>query len=97
MERQVTKTSTLTVAETIPGYESVLGYTIVAPAATPASVVTSLNRDINKVLADPAYRKEMESRAIYLDGGTPEQLRSWLAAERKKWGDLIRRFNLSVG
>jgi len=86
-----------TMAETIPGYESVLGYTIVAPAATAAGVVTALNRDINKVLADPAYRKEMESRAIYLDGGTPEQLRAWLAAERKKWGDLIRRFNLSVG
>jgi tripartite-type tricarboxylate transporter receptor subunit TctC len=86
-----------TVAETLPGYESVLGYTIVVPAATPASIVAALNRDINKVLIDPAYRKEMESRAIYLDGGTPEQLRDWLASERKKWGELIRRLNLSVG
>jgi len=86
-----------TMAETLPGYESVLGYTIVAPAATPPAIVAALNRDINKVLADPAYRKEMESRAIYLDGGTPEQLKAWLASERKKWGDLIRRFNLSVG
>lgn len=86
-----------TMAETLPGYESVLGYTVVAPVATPPNIVTALNRDINKVLADPAYRKEMESRAIYLDGGTPEQLRAWLASERKKWGDLIRRFKLSVG
>lgn len=86
-----------TMAETLPGYESVLGYTIVAPAATPRAIVAALNRDMNKVLADPAYRKEMESRAIYLDGGTPEQLKGWLASEHKKWGDLIRRLKLSVG
>ena len=24
-------------------------------------------------------------------GGTPEQFRSWLADERKKWGELVRR------
>jgi tripartite-type tricarboxylate transporter receptor subunit TctC len=75
----------------------VLGYTIVVPAATPGGVVTALNRDINKVLSDPAYRKELESRAIYLDGGSPEDLRAWLAAERKKWGALIRKLDLSVG
>lgn len=86
-----------TMAETLPGYESVLGYTIVVPVATPKGIVTSLNRDLNKVLADTAYRKELESRAIYLDGGSPEDLRAWLAAERKKWGALIRKLKLSVG
>lgn len=86
-----------TMAETLPGYESVLAYTIVVPAATPVGVVSALNRDINKVLSDPAYRKELESRAIYLDGGSPDDLRAWLAAERKKWGALIRRLKLSVG
>jgi tripartite-type tricarboxylate transporter receptor subunit TctC len=86
-----------TMAETLPGYESVLAYTIVVPAATPKGIVESLNRDINKVLSDPAYRKELESRAISLDGGSPEDLRAWLAAERKKWGALIRKLKLSVG
>lgn len=86
-----------TMAETLPGYESVLAYTIVVPAATPPGVVSALNRDINKVLADPSYRKELESRAIYLDGGSPDDLKAWLASERKKWGALIRRFKLTVG
>ncbi|RPI47396.1 MAG: tripartite tricarboxylate transporter substrate binding protein [Betaproteobacteria bacterium] len=84
-------------SEMLPGYESVLGYGILVPAGTAPAIVAALNRDINKVLSEPAYKKEMESRAIYLDGGTPEQFRSWLGTERKKWGELIRRLKLSVG
>jgi tripartite-type tricarboxylate transporter receptor subunit TctC len=86
-----------TMSETLPGYESVLGYGILVPAGTPSEIVAALNRDINKVLADPAYRKEMASRAIELDGGTPEQFRSWLASERKKWSELLQRLNLKLG
>ncbi|MGH8665952.1 MAG: Bug family tripartite tricarboxylate transporter substrate binding protein [Burkholderiales bacterium] len=86
-----------TMSEFLKGYESVLGYGILVPAGTPTNIVSSLNRDINKVLSDPAYKKEMGNRATYLDGGTPEQFKSWLEAERKKWGDLIRRLDLKLG
>jgi tripartite-type tricarboxylate transporter receptor subunit TctC len=84
-------------SEFLEGYEAVLGYGIVVPAGTPAQIVSTLNRDINQVLAQPAYKAEMEKRVVYLDGGTPEQFRSWLADERKKWGELIRRLGLSIG
>ncbi len=84
-------------SEFLDGYEAVLGYGIVVPTGTPAPIVSALNRDINKVLSDPAYKAEMEKRTVYLDGGTPEQFRSWLAEERKKWGELIRRLGLSIG
>lgn len=86
-----------TVGETLKGYESVLGYGILVPAGTPAPIVTALNRDINKVLADPAYKKEMTDRGIDLDGGTPEEFKTWLAVERKKWGDLIKRLGIKAG
>jgi tripartite-type tricarboxylate transporter receptor subunit TctC len=85
-----------TMTETLSGFESVLGYGILVPAKTSRSLVAALNRDINKVLASPAYAKEMDNRAIALAGGTPEQFRSWLAAERAKWGELIRGLNLRL-
>ncbi len=84
------------IAETVKGYESVLGYGILVPAGTPAAIVTTLNRDINKVLADPAYKKEMTSRGINLDGGTPEEFKAWLASERRKWTDVIKKNNITV-
>ncbi len=85
-----------TVGETVKGYESVLGYGILVPAGTPAAIVATLNRDINKVLADPAYKKEMTNRGINLDGGTPEEFKAWLASERRKWADVIKRNNIKV-
>ena len=83
--------------EILPGYESVLGYGILVPKATPGTTVATLNRDIHAVLSDPAYKQEMASRAIQLDAGTPSQFGSWLAAERKKWGGLIQRLGLHLG
>src|SRR5690606_11518146 len=41
-----------TMNEILPGYESVLGYGILVPAGTPPQVVSALNRDLNRVLAD---------------------------------------------
>src|SRR5690606_20035094 len=86
-----------TMNETLPGYESVLGYGILVPAGTPPQIVSALNRDLHRVLADPAYRSEMEKRTIYLDGGTPEAFGTWLIDERKRWGELIRRLELQIG
>jgi tripartite-type tricarboxylate transporter receptor subunit TctC len=85
-----------TVGETLSGYESVLGYGIIVPAATRPEIVMALNRDINRVLSDPAYKSEMEKRTIRLGGGTPEQFEDWLASERRKWGELLQRLNLSL-
>lgn len=85
-----------TIGETLKGYESVLGYGILVPAGTPAPIVSALNRDINKVLADPVYKKQMAGRGINLDGGTPEEFKTWLASERRKWADVIKRMNIAI-
>jgi len=78
------------------GFEAILGYGLLVPASTPPTVVASLNRDANKVLQDPAYKKQMQDQGIYLQGGTPEQFTAFLANERRKWGDLLKRLNIKV-
>ena len=62
--------------------------------STPANIVNTLNRDINKVLADPAYKKEMSDRGINLDGGTPEELAVILEKKRKVGAELAKLANL---
>jgi len=71
-----------------------LAYGIVVPAATPAALVARLNRDLNSVLNDADYRKQMTDDGAELFGGAPEQLRQFLAAEREKWGQLIRKLGI---
>ena len=73
------------------GFESAIAHGILVPVKTPAAVVASLNRVINETLQDPDYRKQMTDVGADLVGGSSREFRAYLAAEQKKWGDLIRR------
>ncbi|MPZ42850.1 MAG: tripartite tricarboxylate transporter substrate binding protein [Betaproteobacteria bacterium] len=80
----------------VPNYRAAISYGIYVRAGTPASVIATLNRSINAVLADPAYRKQMASLGMELAGGTPQQLAAYVAAERKKWVPIIRALGIKV-
>ena len=81
----------------LTGFEATLAYGLLVPAGTPPAVVAAINRDANKVLQDPVYRKEMRDQGIELNGGTPEQFKAFLLNERRKWGELITRLNIKAG
>lgn len=75
----------------IPGFYSGVGHGVLVRSGTPAAVVSALNRGINTVLSDPEYQKQMADIGVNLAGGTPEQLRSYIATERKKWTPIIQK------
>lgn len=75
----------------IPGFYSGVGHGMLVRSGTPAAVVSALNRSINAVLNDPEYKKQMADIGVNLAGGTPEQLRSYIASEKKKWTPIIQK------
>ncbi len=75
----------------IPGFYSGVGHGILVRSGTPATVVSALNRSINSALNDPDYKRQMADIGVNLAGGTPEQLRSYIASETKKWTPIIRK------
>jgi tripartite-type tricarboxylate transporter receptor subunit TctC len=58
--------------------------------------MATLNRAINTALEDAAYRKQMADLAVDVVGGTPEQFRMYLAAERKKWREIIQKQEIKL-
>src|SRR5256714_3109881 len=48
-----------TIGETLPGYEAVIWYGIVAPKGTPPEMVDTLNTAVNAVLADPKLKARL--------------------------------------
>ena len=75
----------------VAGFDVASWNALAAPARTPPAVVATLNREVNKVLADPAVRKQLADLNVTPRGGTPEQLRDLLAAEIRRWTDVIVR------
>jgi tripartite-type tricarboxylate transporter receptor subunit TctC len=79
-----------TIGETVPGYEAVIWYGIVAPKGTPPEVVDTLNTAVNAVLAD----SKLKARLAELGGGpmpmTPAQFGKLLADETEKWAKVVK-------
>lgn len=79
-----------------PGFLSGVWAGIVVRSGTPAPIITALNRGINTVAADADFRKQMGELGISLVGGSPEQLTSYIASERKVWTPIIHKLNLRL-
>jgi tripartite-type tricarboxylate transporter receptor subunit TctC len=71
-----------------------LAYGMMVPAGTPAALIAAINRDLNNVLNDAEYRKQISDEGGNIIGGSPEQFRQFLAAERRKWGPLIQQLGI---
>jgi tripartite-type tricarboxylate transporter receptor subunit TctC len=85
-----------TIGETVPGYEAVVWYGIVAPKDTPPDTVDTLNTALNAVLAEP----NLKARLAELGGEpmpmTPAEFGKFIAAEAEKWGKVVRAANLKA-
>lgn len=80
-----------TVAESgYPGFEATNWYGLVAPAATPAGIVHSLQAETAKALARPDMAARFGELGIEPIGGTPEQLAAVIRLETPKWAALIK-------
>jgi tripartite-type tricarboxylate transporter receptor subunit TctC len=69
------------------------------PAATPDAIVDRLNAAVVAALADPALQaslRELGAEPAAPDRNTHERLIAFLAAEREKWGAVIRKAHIRL-
>jgi tripartite-type tricarboxylate transporter receptor subunit TctC len=69
---------------------------IFVPARTPAERVGQINRDVNQVLADPAFHAQMRQSGQLPVGGSPKQFAQTVRVAYERYGELIRRLGLGV-
>jgi tripartite-type tricarboxylate transporter receptor subunit TctC len=80
-----------TVAESgLPGFETVTWFGFLVPATTPREIVSKLNAEIVKVLAQPEARQQFATQGIDIIGGTPEQFAAYIRDDIVKWTRVIR-------
>lgn len=86
-----------TVAEAVPALRSfhVASWNaLAAPAKTPRDVVVRLNREVQAVLMSPGVRQKLAEINVEARHSTPEQLAGLLAAEIRRWSEVITRANI---
>jgi tripartite-type tricarboxylate transporter receptor subunit TctC len=69
---------------------------VFAPARTSADVVTRLNSEINKAIADPAVRKNFLDSGQEPVGGTTEQFAAFVGEQYARFGRLVKDLNIKA-
>lgn len=86
-----------TVAESgFPGYDVRGWYGIVAPAKTPAAIITRLNTEIVAILRSPAAAERLASDGSEAVGGTPEEFGAHIKSEITKWGQVVKAAGITA-
>jgi tripartite-type tricarboxylate transporter receptor subunit TctC len=84
-----------TVAESgFPGFDADQWYGLVAPAGTPAAVVTRLNAEINKALQTPAVAQQLASEGAIPTPSAPKAFGDLIASEIPRWADVVKAGNV---
>ena len=97
-ERSVALPDVPTVAEAGPlkGFEASSWFGLLAPAGTPPDIVNRLQQETAKALAVPALKERLVSQGAIPSGNTPAQFTQFIAAEAKKWAQVVKTSGAKV-
>jgi tripartite-type tricarboxylate transporter receptor subunit TctC len=85
-----------TLAETLPGFEAVAWYGIVAPPKTPKAIVDKINADVNEALRQPEVRDRLKSLSAEIFGGSVDKTAKYMREEVDRWAAVIKAANIAM-
>jgi len=71
-------------------------FALFAPAGTPPQLIAWLNKQANDAYSAPEVREPFGKAGVSLPLGTPQQLGDHVRAEYAKWGEVVRRANITL-
>jgi len=73
----------------VPGYVVSPWFGVLVPARTPQAIISTLHREIVKVLRTPAIRERFSTEGVDPVGDTPEHFGAYIKEELVKWGKVV--------
>lgn len=67
---------------------------LVAPAGTPGAIVERLNREIDRILREPASVAWADSQGLEILGGSSASFASTIANDRERWTATVKRLGV---
>lgn len=80
-----------TIAESgVPGYDATSWFCLVAPAGTPAPIISRVQQIVAKSLGAPEIREKLLTLGAEGVGNTPEAFGQFIKAESVKWAKVVK-------
>ena len=84
------------IAETVPGFEALGFYGMVAPKGTPPDIIAILNKAVNEALKDPKLVKRLSDLGGLPKPMSPSEFGAFMADETEKWRKVVEFAGVSV-
>ena len=79
-----------------PGFEATAWYALAAPAGTPTEIIDKLNAATNAFLKSPKGQETLANLSMQAVGGSPADLKAFIASELRKWGPVVKEANIAM-
>ena len=96
LERSAAAPDVPAIAETVPGFESLSWHGFFAPARVPPAVIERLNAEAKAALATPTVQARFADLGITPVGNSPDEFRTFVASETKRWGEVAKRAKITL-
>jgi len=84
------------IAETLPGFDLSAWYGIVGPGGIPEPIVRRLHGEIRKAMASPDIARRLNTEGATHWDVSPEEFRSYVVAETKRWKTVIEAAKIKI-
>jgi tripartite-type tricarboxylate transporter receptor subunit TctC len=84
------------IADTVPGYNTLGWYSVVAPVGTPEAVLAKASAEIAKSVKDPGFGEQLRGLGLDLVGSTRAELDQFRREQTKQIGDIVKSAGVTV-
>jgi tripartite-type tricarboxylate transporter receptor subunit TctC len=91
LKRSPTLPDVPAVAETLPGFESIVWHGVVVPSKTPKPIVSKLAQELIRIAKLPDVRERLSSQGLDVVGSTPEEFSAAVRSEVAMFAKLVKQ------
>jgi tripartite-type tricarboxylate transporter receptor subunit TctC len=86
-----------TLAELVPGFSTAVPWLgLLAPAGTPAPIVTKINQDVVEILKQPDVQRKLLAYDLTIVGSTPAGFAKTVAGDYERFGKLVKQLGIKA-
>ncbi len=78
------------ISETVPGYEMLGWYSLVAQTGTPDEILAKVSTDVVKIVQEPAFAEKLKALGIDVVGGTRAELDAFRRSQTERISKLVK-------
>ena len=84
-------------AEVVPGFENIGWFGLMAPAGTPAPIITKVYQQAATIVAMPDIREKLAALGLDTTTDGPDAVAAVIKADTAKWAKVIKDANIKAG